>query len=254
MASLSQCLAFVSSALLCLSHTSCPVLSSLAIFSCHDPVPSEALSSLFCFLLPLLCPLHLFHAPACYLQSAAQLQFLLLQLLPNPSPSGSFFSLLLHFIVLFSSSDIVSTSHIPSLWFAVLLLHGCPFPLPPRWFPGSPCCSRSVCSLPAFVSQSISPLPSLFSAFFLPWPPPLPGEGGFILMQSCKGRVVSKATSISLTSFLPAAFAHFKMLSKADWDGCFPPLLLLLRAYPEALCSQQRLFHGLQQPFRKHRG
>lgn len=108
---------------------------------------------------------HLFHAPACYLQSAAQLQFLLRQLLPNPRPPGSFFSILLHFIVLFSFSDIVSTSHIPSLQSPVLLPHGCPFPLPPCWFPGSPRCSRSVCSLPAFVSQSVSPLPSLFSAF-----------------------------------------------------------------------------------------
>jgi len=158
--------------LLLLLPFAAPILSTLYLafwlfFLAMTQFLPEPYHHFFCFLLPLLCPLHLLHAPACYLQSAAQLQFLLHQLLPNPSPPGSFFSLLLHFIVLFSFSDIVSTSHIPSLRSPVLLLllHGCPFPLPPRWFPGSPCCSRSVCSLPAFVSRSVSPLPSLFSAF-----------------------------------------------------------------------------------------
>lgn len=45
-------------------------------------------------------------------------------------------------------------------------------------------------------------------------------------MQSCKGRVVSKATSISLISFLPAAFVRFNTFSQIDSDGCFPPLFL----------------------------
>lgn len=177
-----------------------PILSALylafwLLFSCHDPVPSGALSSLFCFLLPLLCPIHLFHAPAGYLQSAAQLQFLLRQLLPNPSPPGSFFSLLLYFIVLFFFSDIVPTSHIPSLWSQVLLLHGCPFPLSLRWFPRSPLVLPE-CLFPSCLCLSVCLSSSLFVlGFFLPWLPPLPRGGGFILMQSCK---VSRATSISL--------------------------------------------------------
>jgi len=45
-------------------------------------------------------------------------------------------------------------------------------------------------------------------------------------MQSCKGRVVSRATSISPISLLPAAFACFNALSKIESDGCFPPSLL----------------------------
>lgn len=225
-----RCLTFVPSAPLCRSHPFYSMLSIWAIFSCRDPLSAGALSLLlFCFLLPLLCPPHPFHAPFCYLPSAAQLQFLLCQLLPNLSPLGpilfcraAFHCPIFSFLILFRFPHPLLV--VPSTAATALL----PFPTPTPLFSRVPL-QLPTCLFPSSLCLSVPLSSSLFVlCFFLHWPPLLPREGGFILMQSCKGRVVPRAPLIPLTSFLPAAFALFMHSLKSTQTAALHPHLCIM--------------------------
>lgn len=225
------CLTFVPSAPLRRSHPFCSMLSIWAIFSGRDPLSAGALSLLFflfCFLLPLLCPPHPFHAPRCYLPSAAQLRFLLCQLLPNLSPPGpilfcraAFHCPIFPFLILFRFPHPLLV--VPSAAAAARL----PFPTPTPLFSRVPL-QLPACLFPSSLCLSVPLSPSLFVLrFFLHRPPLLPREGGFILMQSCKGRVVPRAPLTTLTSFLPAAFVLFMHTLKSTQTAALHPHLCI---------------------------
>lgn len=192
------CLTFVSSAPLCRSHPFRPSLCILAVFSGRDPVPSGALSLLFLFPSAPLVPSPLF--PRSWLLSPiscpAPVSSLPTNFCPTRAPRALSFLWSCISLSYFPFSDIVPYPHpllvVPLCRTAPALLH--------RRVPYSSPGARPF--LPLSLGSSLH---SPFVLCVFPHRPPvLPGEGGFILTQSCKGRVVPRAASIALTSFLPA--------------------------------------------------